>query len=92
MKPTGFMTNSPHIAKALSRRCRGGHQHIVLLDRRAGPAAEYPEALCKAICTGMKEQIAADKELTKKICDLASDSILMQMGGEADHFTGGVNQ
>ncbi len=23
-KPTGFMTNSPHLAKALSRRCRGG--------------------------------------------------------------------
>ena len=48
-KPTYFMTNSPYLAEALSRRCQGGHKHVILLDRRAGPAAEYPEGLCRAI-------------------------------------------
>jgi len=85
MTPTGFMTNSPQIAKALSRRCRGGHEHIVLLDRRAGPAAEYPEELCRAICMGLQEQMKADKALAKNICGLASDSILKDMGEAEEH-------
>ena len=34
----------------------------------------------------MKEQIEADKALAKKICDLASGSILMQMGEDEEYY------
>ena len=57
-KPTGFMTNSPKIAARLSLRCDGSHSHIHLNEGRAKAAEEYPDGLCKAICTGLREQKA----------------------------------
>ncbi len=42
-KPTRFMSSSPAILKALSRRCQGGHAHAPLLGgTRASDAAGYP--------------------------------------------------
>ena len=43
MKPTRFMTNSPLMAVELGRVCKRDHEHIPLLQRRAGPAAVYTE-------------------------------------------------
>ena len=52
MKPTRFMTNSPLMAVELGRVCKRDHEHIPLLERRAGPAAVYTEELCRCICKG----------------------------------------
>ena len=59
-RPTGFMTSSPCIAMALSRKCPGDHQHVQLLGGRAKMAAQYPVELCEAICRGVVQQKQAD--------------------------------
>ena len=65
-KSTGFLTNSPCIAKQLCKRCpnRSGqeiHKHIRLEAGRAGKAQVYPNALCEVICKGIRDQFEADR-------------------------------
>ena len=69
MKSTRFMMNSPCIAQSLNRRCPNRmthsekkHEHVILVDGRAKAAHEYPNALCRAICKGIVEQIQADRQ------------------------------
>ena len=68
-KPTGFMSNSPHIRKALSKLCKGKHghcsrpaggEHILCNGRVARMAAIFPVGLCKAILSGLKAQLKSD--------------------------------
>ncbi len=75
-KPTGFMTNSPHIAKVLNVQCRGqggecsrasGGKHRLCSGRHAREAAKYPRALCRAILKGIRDQLRAD-DLLKNGC------------------------
>ena len=56
LKPTGFMTNSPYIARELARLCPRDHKHVHLVGGRAAEAAIYPEKLCVAICRGLSIQ------------------------------------
>ncbi len=72
MKPTGFMTNSPMIAKALNVRCEGapgwcsrstGGQHRLCSSNHARDAAVYPRGLCKAILRGIRDQLREDSVL-----------------------------
>ena len=56
-KPTGFLTNSMHIARRVGVRCKGGHRHIHLMNGRASTAAVHPTGLSKAIVTGLQEEI-----------------------------------
>ena len=56
LKPTGFLTNSPCIAKELARLCPRDHKHVALVGGRAAGAAIYPEKLCVAICKGLAAQ------------------------------------
>ena len=65
-KSSGFMTNSPCIAKRLSKRCLNGsgmkvHDHVILINGRAKAAQVYPPEVCRAICQGLIEQIEADR-------------------------------
>ena len=65
-KFTGFMTNSPCVAFQLKRSCpnRIGYQvrrHVQLQGGRTRAAQVYPPELCKVICTGLMNQIEADK-------------------------------
>lgn len=64
-KSTAFLTNSPCVAKHLSRRCldrRGQeiHGHVRLENGRARKAQEYLDNLCRAICRGLQEQLKVD--------------------------------
>jgi hypothetical protein len=60
-KPTRFMSSSPAILEALSRRCPGDHVHAPLLGgTRAKDAAVYPPGLCSAIARGAAEQLRRD--------------------------------
>ena len=66
-KSTGFMSNSPCIAQALSQRCpsianRKVHQHILFEGGRTRVAQVHPPELCRAICEGFKAQLEVDKE------------------------------
>ncbi len=69
MKPTGFMTNSPRILQALSRRCTGaggecsrrrGGRHTLCSGSVAKDAAKYPRELCRAIIKGATQQLRDD--------------------------------
>ena len=57
LKPTGWATNSKHLAVALARRCKGGHQHIPLMEGRAAGAAIYPPQLVKGILEGLIKEM-----------------------------------
>ena len=68
-KPTGFLSNSAEVLRALSRRCtgqsgecsrpRGGH-HALCSGQIAKDAAIYPRGLCRAIIEGVALQMRAD--------------------------------
>ena len=49
MKPTRFMSNSPHKPKHLGRRCDKSHRHQPLEGGRCADAAFYPLPLIRAI-------------------------------------------
>ena len=68
-KPTGWMSNSPWILRALSRRCQGrggqcsrpeGGRHVWASGAVGKAAAIYPFNLCKAILQGLKKQLTED--------------------------------
>ena len=60
-KPTKFLTSSWCIAKSLYKLCSGGHRHHSIMEGRAAKAAEYPEKLSRAMCQGLIDQLACDK-------------------------------
>lgn len=60
LKPTGILTNSRYIAKRMSRRCPGDHQHAPLMGGRAVKAQVYTKTFCEEIIKGIKEQVVAD--------------------------------
>ena len=52
-KGTGFLTNSPQVAKELSRVCDGKHSHVLLKGGdRTKKAQVYPVELGRAMCRG----------------------------------------
>ena len=56
LKPTGFLTNSTHIARELHKTCPRDHKHVNLVGGRAACAAIYPDGLCQAIRRGRAAQ------------------------------------
>ena len=71
LKPTGFLTNCPGIARELARTCPRDHVHVPLVGGRAAGAAIYPEKLCMAICRGLAAQKRDNK--TRTITTLPMD-------------------
>ena len=72
LKPTGFLSNSPKILEALSKRCSGKHgacsrpeggRHAILEGKLAHDAAQYPRGLCQAMLKGATAQLRADRRL-----------------------------
>ena len=72
-KPTGFMSNSPEILHALSRKCEGlngecsrpaGGKHWICSGSICKDMAKYPRELCRAVLRGLTAQLRADKRLT----------------------------
>lgn len=78
-KPTKMMTNAPMIAQELRRRCPGRHNHIPLMSGRAGPCAEYPLGLCRAVCKGLINQAKADREGARLICSMMNENGLEEV-------------
>ena len=65
-KPTKFLSNSWCILPELFVRCDKQHVHQQLMGGRGAKAAEYPDALCKAICRGLANQKRYDA--SGKVC------------------------
>lgn len=60
-KPTGLVTNSECIARAMQRRCDGSHFHVPLLHGLGHKAQRYPEKFCRQLVKGALQQLAKDK-------------------------------
>ena len=78
-KTTGFATNCPDIASELSLRCDRSHQHGQLLDGRAGPAARYPDRLCRAICRGLARHLARKKVEAQELDSLTLETEILNL-------------
>ena len=63
-KSARYMSNAPEVLKMLSKRRTGGHRHITPLNGRARQVQAYPPDLCKALCTGIKNQIKEEQSVT----------------------------
>ena len=61
MKPTRFMSHSPHMFKNLGRRCDKSHRHQPLEAGRCADVAFCPLPLIRAILQGMHDTARADQ-------------------------------
>ena len=59
-KTTGILTNSEEVAKRMSRRCQGGHEHSPLMGGKAIKAQIYPKKFCEEMVKGIKAQFLKD--------------------------------
>ena len=66
--------NSPEILSELTRKCDERHRHQQLLGSRAGPAARYPEGLCRAICIVLTKGLRNKECHVKKMLELTEDT------------------
>ena len=74
-KRTTIMTNSAAIATLLKEaQCGGRHEHVHLLDGKAGPCQAYPEPFCRMICEGIKRELDTIKWRNKlcKVFDVST--------------------
>ena len=70
MKPTGFMSNSPEVLSALSRRfqgtrgyCSSGQPHATCQGSITKEMAKYPRELCRAVLRGITAQLKVDRRI-----------------------------
>ena len=75
MRPTKCCTNSRSIARELSKRCDGQHEHQTLLNGRAKDAARYPEGLCRAICRGLMKDMGERAMNINMIAEVGAERI-----------------
>jgi hypothetical protein len=76
MKPTGWVSNSPHIPDQHNHRCGGprglcsttGTPHKQATGKVARAAAIYPFLFCEAILVGPCKQLREDGSLTAGAC------------------------
>ena len=89
-KRTGFLTNSPEVAKELARQCQGGHDHQQLEGGNLTKQAQcYPPALCEAICRGAAREKAFRRASHFMIgsVELAADNLGSVHGGSMRRMT-----
>ena len=87
-KSTGFLTNSPQIARELDRTCKRDHEHTRLIGgNRCRKAQVYPTPLCKAICRGAarEKEFRAQGLFAIGVIDVNGENALMEKVWEGEH-------
>ena len=56
-KPTGLLTNSNFLRNQISNKCLAGHGHIQRMGGKARMCQVYPDKLCRAILTGIRQEL-----------------------------------
>ena len=69
-KPTGFITNSSHLADQLGNKCLGGHRHIQLMGGRAAACQVYPDKLCRAMLKGIRLELVNSGIMQASMSDM----------------------
>ena len=71
-KPTRWLSNSPCVLQALSRRCQGrgglcsrpqGGHHVTVSGKESRRSQFFPFEVCKAILAGFRKQLVEDGRL-----------------------------
>ena len=94
-KATKFLTNSPEIAKELSRRCSHNHDHMQLKGGNyCKQAQRYPPALCDAICRGAAREQAYRRSAHFMIgtVELVADNLGSVHGGSMRKTSGEIGE
>ncbi len=93
LKPIGWATNSPYIARELSVRCTKDHRHVQLLSGRARAAQVYPVRLCTSILRGLRKQFVRDGMMGKydlgTVCceePVLDDNIRQEVWGQIQSY------
>ena len=94
-KPTGFLTDSPHLRNQLNKQCLGGHRHVQLVGGRAKACQVYPKGLCRAILRGIKAELTNNGLLAMVYQDVLitsseDDDIVEFEGNFIDDMSGKV--
>ena len=80
LKRTGLLTNSKHVAGALSKaRCCGLHKHAQLVSGRAKACEIYPDTFCNAILQGICRELEDKAWLDKVYEELESLSMVGEL-------------
>ena len=100
-KPTGFLGNSPEVAKQLSKRCTGtggscsrpaGGQHRGCSGSHAQAAAIYTREMCRAVIKGISEQLRKDGTLKRGCYGVQvpdeDEATLKELYGPAQGYSG----
>ena len=69
-KPTGFLTNSEYMRRALDKQCLGSHRHVHLMGGRAKACQVYPEKLVRAILKGIRAELVNNGTIAMLHTDL----------------------
>ena len=93
-KPTGFMSNSEELLRALGRRCFGKHglcsraeggRHAECLGKKAQRAAIFQEELCITILRGFRKQMLMDKKMRNGEVSVVDSEGVMRDADEDVH-------
>lgn len=86
-RPTGFLTNSSCISRQLSMQCRQctGRHAYPLLAGRAGPAAAYPQGVCRSICSGLIEETILKRGHLRQLIVIDQVNKIEQVNQGGDH-------
>lgn len=82
-----LMTNCYHIFLKLGRRCDGTHRHQELIGGRAREAAKYPEALCRAICEGLRNQLEEEEHGVRHLLSVSHNTSIGELAPDDDNAT-----
>ena len=92
-KPTGFMSNSPHLLDALHKRCFGrrglcsrpsGGMHQNCLGKVARRAAIFIDTMCEMILSGFSAQMKADRRMRGN--EVGVNHVMLDGSDDLDDF------
>jgi hypothetical protein len=92
-KPTGFMSNSPHLLDALNKQCFGrrgfcsrpsGGIHQNCLGKVARRAAIFSDVTCEMILSGFAAQLKADRRMHEN--EIGVNIMMHEGSDEVDDF------
>ena len=100
LKATGWMTNSEHVLKEVSKMCTncGGpndHAHASLQQHNSQEAAVYPEALCYAILRGLRKQLTKSHVMSEgeigSVCESHEEKQFQRTLEHGEYFVDDVS-
>ena len=98
-KPTGFMSNAPHLLEALDQRCFGrrgacsrpqGGRHQDCLGKVARRAAIFSDLMCEIILSGFSAQLRADKRMREN--EVGINHVMLEGSDEIELFAKHVSE